>query len=307
MRTSARAPAPDPGPPVPPARRAEPTTTGLTLDPSRAARPGGSAATTSASSSRVPRRARAARAQWRRLGADVVPTGVFRPESLRADPEALQRWLRRAVASGVVLGTAVHLSMHGQLRLRGTWRDFAADQLIVPGRGYVWAATLAFGGLPCRGFDSYVDGVGEMRWKVLGALPVLSATGEDVSRSAAGRLAVECVVAPTGFGSAHWTGTADPDVVRGRFCTEHGCDDVDVRVDAHGDVVSASMLRWGAEDGPARLREFGADASAHATFAGVSIPTRLRVGWDWGTERWATGEFFRAEITDARLLVPGGA
>lgn len=125
-------------------------------------------------------------------------------------------------------------------------------------------------------------------------VPVVTGTGQDVSRSAAGRLAVECAVSPTGFGSAHWRATADPDVVRGRFASAHGPDDVDVRVDAAGHAVSASMLRWGTEVGPARLREFGADAAHHVSFAGISIPTKLRVGGDWGTDRWVTGEFFRA-------------
>ncbi|MDQ6648871.1 MAG: hypothetical protein M3Z02_01930 [Actinomycetota bacterium] len=196
----------------------------------------------------------------------------------------------------------MRLSMHGQLRLRGTWRAFKADQLIAPGHGYVWAATTTVGGLRCSGFDSHVDGVGQMQWKLLGLLPVVSAGGPDVSRSAAGRLAAECLVAPTGFGAARWTATSDPDVVRGRFESAHGPDDIDVRVDAGGLVEGASMLRWGADDGPPRLREFGAEASAHATFAGLTIPTSLRVGWDWGTENWPTGEFFRAEITAAQLV-----
>jgi hypothetical protein len=255
----------------------------------------------------IPRRAHAARSQWRQLLAASHSVGVFAPEDVRSEPKALQRWLNRALTPGLPLGTAVHLSMHGQLKLRDAWCDFAADQLIVPGRGYVWAATTSVGGLPCNGFDSYVNGVGQMRWKLLGILPVVTATGEVVSRSAAGRLAVECIVAPTGFRSASWTDTADPDVVRGHFNSAGYADDVDLRIDAAGNVVSVSMLRWGAEDGPARLREFGADAAAHATVGGFSLPTKLRVGWDLGTERWATGEFFRAEITDARLLTDSPA
>jgi hypothetical protein len=251
---------------------------------------------------RIPQRAHAARSQWRQLLAASHSVGVFAPGDVRSEPKALQRWLNRALAPDLPLGTAVQLSMHGQLKLRDAWCHFAADQLIVPGRGYVWAATTSVGGLPCNGFDSFVNGVGQMRWKLFGVLPVVTATGEDVSRSAAGRLAVECVVAPTGFRSASWTDTADPDVVRGHFSSAGYADDVDLRIDADGNVVSVSMLRWGAEDGPALLREFGADAAAHATVGGFSLPTKLRVGWDWGTERWATGEFFRAEITDARLL-----
>lgn len=62
------------------------------------------------------------------------------------------------------------------------------------------------------------------------------------------------------------------------------------------------MLRWCAPDGPPRLRPSGVDATAHTTFAGLTIPSALRVGWDYGTDTWATCEFFRAKITDARLV-----
>jgi hypothetical protein len=96
---------------------------------------------------RAPRRPRAA------------ARGVFDTEFQPGEAEALQRWLRDAVAPGVVIGAAVQLSMRGRLRLRGTWRNLTADQLIAPGRGYVWAARTAFGGLPYAGFDNYVDGV----------------------------------------------------------------------------------------------------------------------------------------------------
>jgi hypothetical protein len=31
----------------------------------------------------------------------------------------------------------------------------------------------------------------------------------------------------------------------------------------------------------------------------VTVPSALRAGWWWGTDRQDAGEFFRAEITDA--------
>jgi hypothetical protein len=42
--------------------------------------------------------------------------------------------------------------------------------------------------------------------------------------------------------------------------------------------------------------------TAHTCFAGLTIPSALRVGWDYGTDTWDSGEFFRAEITNARLV-----
>ena len=50
---------------------------------------------------------------------------------------------------------------------------------------------------------------------------------------------------------------------------------------------------------------FGGEFSEHRTFAGLTIPSAGRLGWHAGTERAATGEFFRFEITS--LDVPGAA
>ena len=46
-------------------------------------------------------------------------------------------------------------------------------------------------GLAIGGFDRLVDGEGEMRWKLLGLFPVMTASGPDISRSAAGRFMTE--------------------------------------------------------------------------------------------------------------------
>ena len=37
-------------------------------------------------------------------------------------------------------------------------------------------------------------------------------------------------------------------------------------------------------------------------FGGVRIPSRIRAGYFFGTERWQAGEFFRARIVEARFL-----
>jgi hypothetical protein len=103
--------------------------------------------------------------------------------------------------------------MHGRLRL-GRWRYFTAQQSITPPERFVWAAQTRVAGLPVRGYDRYVGGAGEMHWRLLGLVPMLSGGGPDITRSAAGRLAGESVLMPTAFASATWHGCADPDRVR---------------------------------------------------------------------------------------------
>jgi len=45
---------------------------------------------------------------------------------------------------------------------------------------------------------------------------------------------------------------------------------------------------------------FGGILEAEGTFEGCTIPTRIRAGWYFGTDRFETdGEFFRATIDQA--------
>lgn len=62
-------------------------------------------------------------------------------------------------------------------------------------------------------------------------------------------------------------------------------------------------LRWGNPGGgPFREVPFGGLMEAEGTFQGLTIPTRVRVGWWFGTERFGReGEFFRAEVTGAEF------
>lgn len=100
---------------------------------------------------------------------------------------AAQRMLGAAIEPGTPLARAARLRMRGSIRLN-RWLPFHANQIIAPGLGFVWKASVA--GLN-RGYDRYTDNVGEMQWKLIGLVPVSSASGPDASRSAAGREAGE--------------------------------------------------------------------------------------------------------------------
>jgi hypothetical protein len=61
------------------------------------------------------------------------------------------------------------------------------------------------------------------------------------------------------------------------------------------------MLRWGNPDGSEQgYAKFGVVLEDDRRFDGFTIPTRIRAGWFFGTERFdSEGEFFRAVIDDA--------
>ena len=79
------------------------------------------------------------------------------------------------------------------------------------GRGYIWAADARLFGVPVIGYDRLSGGTGEMRWRLLDLVPVVSTDGPDMARSAAGRLASEIALIPTAFGGATWTAGDSPD------------------------------------------------------------------------------------------------
>ncbi len=224
---------------------------------------------------------------------------AFDPSMVADLPAAARRWLTHAVAPGTPLWRTVELSMRGEIRI-GTWRPFTARQVLAPPRGLVWAATARLYGLPVTGFDRFSSGSGEMRWRLGGLVPLLSASGPDVTRSAAGRLAGEATLLPTAFRSATWTPGSAEDRVVATWHVSGQDERVELQVGPDGRLLGAEMDRWGNPGGaPFGRHRFGVAFEAERTSAGVTIGSVLRAGWWWGTDRQAEGEFFRARITGA--------
>jgi hypothetical protein len=225
----------------------------------------------------------------------------FEPGALDHLPPPVARWLRHAIAAGTPLRRSVQLTMHGQIRV-GRWQPFSAVQVLAPPSGFVWAATAGRWPLRIRGFDRYSHATGEMRWRLLGAVPVMSASGDDVTRSAAGRLAGELVLVPAA--------ALDPAVSWHAVDAHHAAADVrigdlvhrvTIDVDAPGALRSVWLPRWGNPDGGTFAEHpFGVEFGDPAVFDGYRIPTVLRAGWAYGSDAWPERVFFRATIVAAR-------
>ena len=249
---------------------------------------------------RLPRGARRHWADLERPGHPVPPpvdTAAF-----AGLPEPARRWLGHAVPPGTPAWVSAELSMRGEIRLGGAWHPFSARQLITPGIGFVWAARTRVLGLPVAGYDRYGPGGGELRWRLLGLVPVLSAAGPDITRSAAGRLAGEAVLVPPACPGATWSAGTAPDTAVMTWVLDGEREDALIRVDPDGRLRELSMQRWGDPDGTGYGRHpFGVAFSEEADLAGVRVATVLRAGWAWGTDRQAEGEFFRARIEGVRF------
>ncbi len=228
-------------------------------------------------------------------------TEVFDPSQVKDLPPAAQRYLLHALAPGAKLSTTARLGMHGSIRLGEDWHEFTAEQVLRWDRGFVWRARTRMKGLPVSGFDRWVDGEGAMRWKMLGIVPVMTGTGPDISRSAAGRFNIEAIWLPAVLlgNEVRWSehDAMHPEaIVRAHDEESH----LELTVDDTGALRSVKALRWGnPEGGASHYVDFGGVVEEEGTFAGITVAKKLRIGWFFGSERFERdGEFFRATIDE---------
>ncbi|MFF7729072.1 DUF6920 family protein [Streptomyces sp. NPDC008001] len=134
------------------------------------------------------------------------------------------------------------------------------------------------------------------------AVPVVSGSGPDITRSAAGRVACEFPLVPAvAAGPAvRWEPAGDDRqaVAHIRVGPEEFA--VTVRVSPSGSPESVSLLRWGDPGGRGYGEHpFGAVFEGEARFGDFTLPRTVRAGWWIGTDRWPEGEFIRFTVDAA--------
>lgn len=244
---------------------------------------------------------------WRRLR-QTPGGGRFDPASVAELPGPARRYLEHAIAPGTTLAGAVELEMEGRIGLSAGAEKtpFRARQVLAAPHGMIWEAEVGDGWRQVRGSDSYGDGVGEMLWFLGNAVPVVRGSGPDVTRSAAGRVALEAaLLLPAAL---HPSRGARWEAVDDRAATVHlTVGDFElaptVHVAPNGRLLRIEMVRWdpaGPSGKPEEVRWVadGFEETEEATFGGYTIPTTVRVTKNAGTPQVDT--FFEARITSAQ-------
>jgi hypothetical protein len=213
--------------------------------------------------------------------------------------EPVRRYFAHALHGGAERASGVRLAMTGRIKV-GAWLPFTASQEC-DGRSFAWRARVGFGRVTLLTvLDRFADGAGSTEGRLFGRRRVFGAEGEDTARSAAGRAALESVFAPMSLlpeRGVAWRAESDGIVVAG-FGVPPERPEVRLRIDDEGALLSASALRW--RDREAGYVECGCEVRAERRFGDVVVPSSVRVGWWFGTPRYAP--FFEAEVIELAVL-----
>jgi hypothetical protein len=221
-----------------------------------------------------------------------------------AIPEPVQRYLAHALPAGLRPGgdaaAAVRLRMTGRIRL-GLWVPFTAEEEC-DGRSFAWRARLG----PLHVTDRFADGAGGMRGRLFGRRTIFDISSDDVTRSSAGRAALEAIWCPAALlpdRGVTWRAEAD-DVIVAAWDVPPERPEVRLRIRSDGGVRTASALRWGkAKQASFGYIPCGSEVRAERRFGDLVVPSEVTVGWWFGTPEYEP--FFTARIEDVRAAPPG--
>ena len=233
---------------------------------------------------------------------------VFNETMLDSLPDAAQRFFRFSIAAGTPLTTVADVQMQGSFDLGSkdapNPQPMQARQVIAPPLGLLWSVKMGET-LSITGSDGLCDGKSWSRFHLLGLFPLARAGGNaDHLLSAFGRLVGDALLftpaaflpaAEAGWDSLTWaatgTNSAEVTVTLGALTQS-----VEIKVDTSGRLLSVSFLRWSDENPEKTFRRqpFGGDITAHGSFAGFTLPTKLTAGNHYGTGQYHI--FFDVEI-----------
>jgi len=234
---------------------------------------------------------------WSTLRVSAEPAAAFSPRMVADLPPVAQRYLLHAIKPETPLAERVEIGMSGEIKPAGSWLPFKAKQTLARGRGFVWRAKAKQGFVSMEVTDHYAAGGARVQVALFGLLPLVNASGPDIAKSAAGRLLGESVWLPAAFlpqNGAAWE-EVDSSNAKVTLAVNDLATTLTLTVDGEGRLREVVFLRW--NDTEKAFVPFGVAVEEERTFGGYTIPSKLRAGWWYGTERY--NEFFRATVEQA--------
>lgn len=253
-------------------------------------------------------RARRLRAERRaRLGDLLVQANAgddrFVADSVDGLPVPAANYLRHALAADTALPRTADIHMSGSLKVGAEdWVPFEARQRICAERGFIWEAHItALGRLQVAGADWLFGDDAGVEYSLGGWWPILARGGEDMARSAIGRLVVELIWLPSALTPQRGARWARGDADRAVVTPSGSATPMTVVVADDGRLREASIMRRRvAANGETSLSSFGVSVEEEACFGDLRVPSRLVAAWGIGTDD--RQDFMRVAVDDIRWL-----
>jgi hypothetical protein len=250
---------------------------------------------------------RAFRARAHALGARLaLPPGAAAAVAQEDLPPLVRAFAERAGASAGTAARTATFTQAAELQLKpgAPFARFAAWQVVGLRRsGFLWEARQDKGPFTwLRVIDAYVDGVGRLEARLLGAIPVAEMTGPELALSEAGRYLAELAWAPDAIllnPDLRWT-MAGSRMAEVALETPAGPVRARFSFDEAGDILSVSVPDRPAKmpDGTLARMELRGTYSDYRRIGPRRVPARAEVGYVYPS---GYNAYFRCELTGYEL------
>jgi hypothetical protein len=175
-----------------------------------------------------------------------------------------------------------------------------AQEILAAPHGLIWKASIGSGFMRFSGYDYYVGGEGAMRWFLWGVIPLVRAEGSEITRSAAGRVALEAAAwLPSALLPQNGVRWESKDDRSARATIQVGTEELtpSLILDPDGRLERIEMMRWDPDERDYVL--YVGEVLEEGEFNGYTIPTKIHLTSKADTPQ--ENLFFEAVVTTAEF------
>lgn len=226
--------------------------------------------------------------------------------NLRGLPESVQRYLRYTQIVGKETIRTVRLKQKGFFRMQEgqSWLPMVAEQYFTTNPpAFLWYGRVQpFPFVWITGKDSFSDGHGNLRIKLLSLITLADVRGSEVDQGEFVRYLAEMAWFPTALLSDYIQWQAiDAQSVKATISYQEVTTSAILHFNQDGQLTYLTAERYWEEGGQYVLKNWSGQYSNYQEVNGICIPTKAEVSWNL-----ESGDFcyFRGELTNIEYNLP---